>query len=88
MFLVRTCVGSEHSPQGEQFRIMLRDPVVIAQAEALAGRSVSRVVGGDLAPGNGGFNQPWSWHLRPETVEIADGAISGAWVSTTPSPVV
>jgi hypothetical protein len=75
VFLIRTCTGSQHSPQGEQFRILVRDPVVIAQGEALAGRSVTRVVSGDLAPGSGGFNQPWTWHLRPESVEFADGAI-------------
>jgi hypothetical protein len=75
VFLIHTCVGSQHSPQGELFRILTRDPVVIAQGEALAGTSVQRVVGGNLAPGHGGFNEPWSWHMRPETVQFSEQAI-------------
>ncbi|MEM1665102.1 MAG: hypothetical protein QXQ31_04010 [Zestosphaera sp.] len=25
--------------------------------------------------GDGGFNKPWSWHLDPDTVEVADATI-------------
>ncbi len=30
---------------------------------------------GTLARGDGGFNMPWSWHLLPKTVEVADFTI-------------
>jgi hypothetical protein len=33
------------------------------------------VITGDLATGDGGFNSPWSWHIEPGTVEVADLAI-------------
>jgi hypothetical protein len=30
---------------------------------------------GRIARGNGGFNQPWSWHLMPDTVDMTAAAI-------------
>ena len=30
---------------------------------------------GRIAPGNGGFNTPWSWHFVPETVRMVDVSI-------------
>lgn len=57
---------------GEQFRIMLRDEAQIAEAEALVGASAQKIVNGALLPGDGGFNAPWSWHMDPENVELAD----------------
>ena len=92
VFQVRACRGSLHAPDGEMFRILLRDSDLIAQARALIGVGNRRIVAGKLAPGNGGFNAPWSWHLDPDTVgfpqitdEICDGCPSfveangGSW---------
>jgi hypothetical protein len=75
VFVVRACVGSETSPAGESFRILLRDPVKIAEAAALVGRGGRKIVAGRLRAGNGGFNPGWSWHLEPESVELVDAAV-------------
>jgi hypothetical protein len=32
-------------------------------------------VTGKLARGDGGFNQPWGWHLEPATVRMAEVSI-------------
>ena len=92
IFQVRACRGSRRAPDGEVFRILLRDSDVIAQARARIGAGNRQIVAGVLARGNGGFNVPWSWHLDPDTVgfpevtvEICDGCPSdveangGSW---------
>ena len=70
VFLVRSSAAS-----GETFHILLRDPRLITEAAALVGRGNRKIVNGELRRGNGGFNQPWSWHLAPETVQLADVTI-------------
>lgn len=56
----------------ETFHVLLRDPVRIAEAEAVLAGGEPKLVLGRLQRGDGGFNQPWSWHLVPESVELAD----------------
>jgi len=75
IFQVRTCRGSRQAPDGEVFRILLRDSTVIEQARALVGAGGRRIVLGRLAQGNGGFNTPWNWHLDPDTVSFPQVAI-------------
>jgi hypothetical protein len=75
IFQVRACRGSRRAPDGEVFRILLRDRDLIAQARALVGAGRRRIVSGTLASGNGGFNAPWSWHLNPDTVRFPEVAI-------------
>ena len=75
IFQIRACRGSRRAPDGEVFRILLRDSETIAQARALAGAGNRRIVAGSLAQGNGGFNAPWSWHLDPDTVRFPEVAI-------------
>ena len=56
----------------ETFRIGVNDPV---QIDSFAARLASGAEGnltGELKSGSGGVNAPWSWHLDPETVEVAD----------------
>ena len=56
----------------ETFRVGVNDPV---QIDSFAARLASGAEGnlvGELAPGSGGVNAPWSWHLDPQTVEVAD----------------
>lgn len=60
---------------GETFHVVLRDPRRIAEAESLVGQGNRKIVNGRLARGDGGFNQPWSWHMVPGTVELPDTAI-------------
>jgi len=75
IFQVRACRGSRRAPDGEVFRILLRDNTVTAQARALVGAGGRRIVLGTLVPGNGGFNTPWNWHLDPDTVRFPEVAI-------------
>ena len=75
IFQVRACRGSRVAPDGEVFRILLRDSSVIAQARALVGAGRRRIVLGRIAQGNGGFNTPWNWHLDPDTVSLPEVAI-------------
>ncbi len=75
IFQVRACRASRRAPEGEVFRILLRDSDLIAQARALVGAGNRRIVSGTLASGNGGFNAPWSWHLNPDTVRFPEIAI-------------
>ncbi|MDH3292190.1 MAG: hypothetical protein OEO20_11140 [Gemmatimonadota bacterium] len=61
---------------GETFHVSVTDAAVIAEAERRMrdGGGVGIVIG-TLAHGDGGFNQPWSWHLVPATVEVVDFSI-------------
>lgn len=60
---------------GEQFRVLLRNEAQIVAAEALIGASTQKIVNGALLPGDGGYNAPWSWHMDPENVDLADFTI-------------
>src|SRR5688500_7582964 len=68
IFQVRACRGSLIAPDGEVFRILLRDPALIEQARGLVGVGNRRIVRGNVMQGNGGFNAPWNWHLDPNSV--------------------
>ena len=70
VFLVRSSASS-----GEVFRVLLRDPQLIAEATSLIGQGPRKIVNGELRRGSGGFNQPWSWHLAPDTVRFVDVTI-------------
>lgn len=56
----------------ETFHILLQDPERITEADALLAAGSRKLVGGRPWRGDGGFNQPWSWHLIPETVQFGD----------------
>lgn len=61
---------------GEPFRVLLRQPQAIEEAERiLAGSEPQKIVIGELRPGNGNFNGPWRWHLEPCSVGFAEAAI-------------
>lgn len=60
---------------GEEFRVQVTDPAEVAKLEARHAADQEGVVSGDLLPGDGGFNQPWSWHLDPTTVHVPDLSI-------------
>jgi hypothetical protein len=59
----------------ETFRIGVNDPVQIDSFAARLASGAESNLNGELRAGNGGFNSPWSWHLDPETVEVADNTI-------------
>ena len=85
--LALACDGASTGPDGgivfvvrvadaEEFRILLRDPALIAQARRiLRGEESQKIVVGPLAAGDGGFNDGWSWHLVPEETGFAEAAI-------------
>ena len=56
----------------ETFRVGVNDPVQIDSFAARLASGVQGPVSGTLARGAGGVNQPWSWHLDPETAHVAD----------------
>jgi len=60
---------------GETFVIEVTDQARRAAFEARLGAGEQGVVIGPLLVGDGGFNQPWSWHLDPTQVQTADAAI-------------
>lgn len=68
LFTVSAC-------EGETFRVLVTDSGVAAEMESRIGQGPGRIVLGRPARGDGGFNQPWSWHLAPATVELADLAV-------------
>lgn len=72
IFVIRTCRGSEHAPEGEVFRVLTDRPEVIADGTSLIGAGNVKIVSGFMAVGSGGFNAPWPWHLIPDTVSFVD----------------
>ncbi|GBC69390.1 hypothetical protein HRbin01_01088 [archaeon HR01] len=61
--------------QGERFTIYVTDPETIKLAEENMRGGNNLFPTGALARGDGGFNSPWSWHLIPETVRMAEVSI-------------
>jgi hypothetical protein len=60
---------------GERFIIYVTDPETIRLAlENMEGKN-SLFPMGELARGDDGFNKPWSWHLKPETVRMVEVSI-------------
>ncbi len=74
VFVIRACLGSEHAPGGEEFRVMILDPDVIEEAASRVGLGTGRILSGRLVEGNGGFNAPWSWHLDSGSIAFTDVA--------------
>lgn len=60
---------------GERFVIYVIDADTIRLAlENMEGKNDMFPMG-ELARGDGGFNKPWSWHLKPETVRMVEVSI-------------
>jgi hypothetical protein len=72
VFEVMACRESTHAPDGERFRVRILDPIVIEQAAARVGKGQGLIVTGYTRDGDGGFNQPWTWHLDPGSVRFAE----------------
>jgi hypothetical protein len=61
---------------GEQYKIELATPELVAHAEALlAGEDVASIPLGRVVRDDPGVNAPWSWHIDPSTLEFADVTI-------------
>jgi hypothetical protein len=48
---------------------------VAAQATARIGKGQGLVIIGQAEDGDGGFNQPWTWHLDPTSIHFAEVTI-------------
>ncbi len=60
---------------GEQFYVRATDPEAVSALKARVQSGEVSVVLGQVVQGDGGFNAPWSWHLDPASVEVADAAM-------------
>ncbi len=56
----------------ESYTVELATPELIEQAKALAaGEGSSGIPNGKVVRGDASVNEPWSWHIDPETFEFA-----------------
>jgi hypothetical protein len=60
---------------GEEFVVEVTSQAQVDDMEARLASGVESVINGEIASGDGGYNQPWSWHLVPATVETPDLAV-------------
>lgn len=61
--------------EGQEFRIRVADESTIGDLEERLASGEAGVILGELMEGDGGFNEPWSWHLDPASIEVADVAV-------------
>ncbi|HWH36172.1 MAG TPA: hypothetical protein VNT28_00160 [Candidatus Limnocylindrales bacterium] len=62
--------------EGEQFRILVTRPDLIAHVQALlAGGEEGRIPSGLIVRGDSGVNEGWSWSIDPDSLEFADMTI-------------
>lgn len=57
---------------GEKFRILVKDPVMANELRRIMKEGKQYIIMGEIRPGDGGFNKPWSWHLDPDTIKLAE----------------
>ncbi len=60
---------------GERFIIYVTDEETIKLARDNMKGLNNLFPMGELERGDGGFNRPWSWHLRPDTVRMVEFSI-------------
>lgn len=60
---------------GERFHVLVTDTAALRGMEERMASGDEGVILGTLAAGDGGFNEPWSWHMVPGTVEVPDLAV-------------
>lgn len=61
--------------EDERFVLRASDADTIAAAYGNLRGQNSRFPIGPLRTGDGGFNAPWSWHIDPDEVRLAEAAI-------------
>ena len=58
---------------GEQFRVRINNVALARRARRmLTGAEEQKIVVGQLDRGDGGFNAPYHWHMKPATISFAD----------------
>ena len=59
--------------EGQRFRIELSIPELVRHAKRLLeGEDVAAIPVGRIVRGDPSVNEPWSWHIDPQTLEFAD----------------
>lgn len=64
--------------EGERFRVWVTNPDTIEQLRALwGGTGTATIPNGRILPdaGHSDHNAPWSWHLDPHDIEMAENAM-------------
>ncbi len=62
--------------QEERFALFVTNPATCEQLIALRdGRSQASIPNGRVRRGQVSYNRPWSWHIDPEDVAMAEAAI-------------
>jgi hypothetical protein len=83
-FLFIFIFNQNHAKAGEYFNVSVVDeyfcvyitnPATLELAYKDYRGEIRRIVSGNLSGGNGGFNQPWSWHLVPDSVRLVEMAV-------------
>lgn len=60
---------------GERFVVEVATAAQAQELDAHLASGTEGVINGELLEGDGGYNQPWSWHMDPTTVHTADASI-------------
>jgi hypothetical protein len=59
--------------EGQTFKIELVTPELVEHAKSLlAGEEVAAIPVGTIVRDDPSVNEPWSWHIDPDTLEFAD----------------
>lgn len=62
----------------QQFRVRIDNALLANQARRMAnGQDRQKIINGELARGDGGFNTGYGWHMKPSAIEFADVTIEG-----------
>ena len=77
LFEVMACRGSRQAPEGEKFKVRIIAPDVVAQATERIDRGMGLIISGKTLAGDGGYNQPWTWHFDSSTIQFAEGTVEG-----------
>ncbi len=86
LFLVACSTGASESPEfvalyevqvaeGERFILAVQNNEQMQLAEQRMADGVEGVIHGSVARGDGSFNEPYDWHLVPESVTFPDVAM-------------
>ena len=60
----------------EQFRVRIDNALLASQARRMmTGATDAKIINGELARGDGGFNTGYGWHMKPGTIQFADATI-------------
>jgi hypothetical protein len=59
----------------ETFCVYITDPATVQLAYENYQNQNTKHISGTISAGDGGFNQPWHWHLLPDSVRLVDVSI-------------